>query len=523
MPCHVIGIGGTGNKCLEAFLHCCAAGLGPADANIAIVDQDRANGNVFRLRDVLDVYRRLYRDLHSGRSSLGNSPLFGTQIKAPDDPVWSPLPDLQVTLEAHFNRAGLRQEAQLLFDALFEERRERAQPLDEGFRGRPAVGAAAMYSAAAEGEGFWSDLFEDLEAQGDDPVRIVVLASIFGGTGAAGFPSIARLIRNQAQRHEVPVQIGGILLLPYFKFPDPAQASGEHLTRADDFLHTTQQALLYYHDLLRARPGLFNHLYVIGAARPFTLPNLGPGSNNQKNEALLPELIAALAALHFLRNGAAADASVMLRAGHMAEEVRDAPLAVEWNDIPTVRPGADAETQDTADAKTHDARDALGTLLRFAIAFQSFYKPLLIRNAPPADIARQTWFYRLITRPGIKLHDDPVQSTLTALDGYCDLFVSWCRDLSRTRHPDDLRVKLFAFDALASGEHHGKRDQRALNGSAALFDHVVGVPHARRLPDMFSSLSAERTPHDRSGLGVFVDQLFRSCRLGGQEFSSWRG
>src|ERR1700730_3742378 len=512
MSCHVIGIGGTGNKSLEAVLHCCAAGLGPADANIAIVDQDRANGNVFRLRRVLDVYRRLYRDLHSAGSSLGDSPLFGTQIKAPDDPVWSPLPDLQVTLEAHFNRAGLTQEAQLLFDALFEEERERAQPLDEGFRGRPVVGAAAMYSAAAEGEGFWSELFQDLQVEGDDPIRIVVLASIFGGTGAAGFPSIARLIRKHAQRHEVPVEIGAILLLPYFKFPEPAKATGEHLTRADDFLHTTQQALLYYHDLLRARPGLFNHLYVVGAARPFTLPNLGPGSNRQENEALLPELIAALAALHFLRNGATADASVMLRAGHKAEEGPDAPLAVEWNDIPKVR----------ANAEKHDARDALGTLLRFAVAFRSFYKPLLIKRAPPADIARQTWFYRLISRPGIQLHDDSVQGTLTALDGYCDLFVSWCRDLSRTRHSDDLRVKLFAFDAAASGEHHGKQAKRALNGSAALFDHVVGVPHARRLPDMFYSLSAERIERSRSGLGVFVDQLFRSCRLEGQKFSSWR-
>jgi hypothetical protein len=214
MSCHVIGIGGTGNKCLEAFLHCCAAGLGPPNTNIAIVDQDRSNGNVFRLRRVLDVYRRLYRDLHRPGSTLGNSPLFGTHIQAPDDPVWSPLPDKQVTLEAHFNRPALARETRLLFDALFEEQRERAQPLDEGFRGRPAVGAAAMYSAAAEREGFWAGLLEELHAQGDSDIHIVVLASIFGGTGASGFPSIARLIRKEAEQHGVEVQIGGILILP---------------------------------------------------------------------------------------------------------------------------------------------------------------------------------------------------------------------------------------------------------------------------------------------------------------------
>jgi hypothetical protein len=518
MSCHVIGIGGTGNKCLESVLHCCAAGLGPSALKAAIVDQDRANGNVFRLRRVLDLYRRLHRDLHRVGSSVGGSPLFGTQMSAPDDPVWSPLPDKQVTLEAHFNRAALAPEAQLLFDALFEEQRERAQPLDEGFRGRPAVGAAAMYSAAAESEGFWAELLADLRGQGDTEVRIALMASIFGGTGASGFPSIARLIRKQAQRHpRVKVLIGGILLLPYFRFPDPDQPENEHLTRADDFLHTTQQALLYYHDLLRTSPGLFNHLYVVGAVRPFTLPNLGAGSNQQENEALLPELIAALAALRFLRSSAtASDQSVLLRAGHNTEEGSPRQAAVEWNDIPKVIEEEKAEA--------HDARDALACLLRFAMAYQWFYKPLLLRSVPPADVTRQIWFYNLITKPGIKLQDDAVQNTLGALDSYCDLFVKWCRELTRTRQPDDLRVTLFDFDGQPSLSGEPDTAKAGLNGSARLFDRIVTLPDAqlpRRLPDVFHSLCAERRPQDCSGLGIFVDQLFRSCRLRGQGSLSW--
>jgi hypothetical protein len=111
---------------------------------------------------------------------------------------------------------------------------------------------------------------------------------------------------------------------------------------------------------------------------------------------------------------------------------------------------------------------------------------------------------------------------LIALDAYCDLFAKWCRELSRTRDPDELQVRLFAFEGPALGERHSEQAAGALNGSAALFNRIVTVGEARQLSDVFYSLSAERRPRDRTGLGIFVDQLFRGCRLRGQEFSSWR-
>ena len=46
----IIGIGGTGAKCLEHLLHSCAAGLGPKNLWAGMVDQDEANGNVSRTK-----------------------------------------------------------------------------------------------------------------------------------------------------------------------------------------------------------------------------------------------------------------------------------------------------------------------------------------------------------------------------------------------------------------------------------------------------------------------------------------
>ena len=44
----VLGIGGTGARCVEAFLQLCAAGLGPESVSVGLIDQDEANGNVSR-------------------------------------------------------------------------------------------------------------------------------------------------------------------------------------------------------------------------------------------------------------------------------------------------------------------------------------------------------------------------------------------------------------------------------------------------------------------------------------------
>ena len=42
----LIGIGGTGAKCIEHLVHSCSSGLGPDKLWVGMVDQDEANGNV---------------------------------------------------------------------------------------------------------------------------------------------------------------------------------------------------------------------------------------------------------------------------------------------------------------------------------------------------------------------------------------------------------------------------------------------------------------------------------------------
>ena len=52
----ILGVGGTGAKIVESFVHLCAAGLGPPRAAVAFIDQDQSNGNTQRARKTLTQY-----------------------------------------------------------------------------------------------------------------------------------------------------------------------------------------------------------------------------------------------------------------------------------------------------------------------------------------------------------------------------------------------------------------------------------------------------------------------------------
>ena len=116
----IVGIGGTGAKCLEHLIHCCSSGLGPDNLWVGMVDQDEANGNVSRTKILLNKYRNL-------RSSLRNetkhnlsqdSNLFKTNITTNNDSLWLPLKGSDPTLEQFVDYNLLKPEVKGLMSCL---------------------------------------------------------------------------------------------------------------------------------------------------------------------------------------------------------------------------------------------------------------------------------------------------------------------------------------------------------------------------------------------------------------------
>ena len=57
----IIGIGGTGMRCIEAFTHLCAIGMfDKTDVHLLALDTDEKNGNFSRLRELVEAYKELH-------------------------------------------------------------------------------------------------------------------------------------------------------------------------------------------------------------------------------------------------------------------------------------------------------------------------------------------------------------------------------------------------------------------------------------------------------------------------------
>jgi len=133
----------------------------------------------------------------------------------------------------------------------------------------------------------------------DDDDAIFIVNSIFGGTGAAGFPLLLKNFRGNKNipRHakikEAP--IGGITYLPYFSL------SKNEEINAESFEEKAKIAIDYYNRTIISLNQI-NTLYFIGNRGNINQEDYAVGGQEQKNKAHFLELAGALAVLDFCKN-----------------------------------------------------------------------------------------------------------------------------------------------------------------------------------------------------------------------------
>lgn len=429
----LIGVGGTGAKIVESALFLLSAGVGPQSrVVVGLVDQDNSNGNVVRAEHLLGLLTRLKGDFdgssnaidwkstdgegHTPLFSIGVEPLFGIGRTA----HWRPAPDNMPTLRHVLQHQEMPEDEKVLFNLLFRD--ENAEPaeaeqtmnLAEGYRGRAHVGAAALVSAVNHDQPeFITRLIELMRASaGGEEVRIFMAGSLFGGTGAAGFPTIARMLHklraaeNTQRIKGDKVHIGGALMLPYFQFGDPADAEANVIT-SSQLLPQARVAVEFYQNLLQ-QEGVFDRLYVSGWDKMFALNYHEPGRAEQRNPALLPELVAAMAAMDFFTLGVE-----KLPADRPLVAARRDAGAFGWEDLP-----ANGELKSSL-------YERLGGTLRFALWW-------LYRVEPAVD--ERTLFGGIKTGWLKKLAGDTVWEIDTTearknLKQYCELLLLWASSM----------------------------------------------------------------------------------------------
>ena len=404
MSYYFISIGGSGSKIMEALTHLCVAGILPGreELNVIALDPDSGNGNFERASSLIIDFTK-FQDM-----PVGNEPvLFKNKVQ-----VVKPFPWKFDTHNAKLDdlmNANIIKGTPLgkLYSALYTTK-ERATPLTEGFRGHPSIGAAVLAQRFLfQNDEGWRQLIGQIQNNvgNSNGAKIFLAGSIFGGTGAAGIPTIARLLRNKLEAYAGRVSIGGVFLLPYFTFIADDNEN-ELYARSKNFLTNAKAALKYYSQ----GKNDFDYMYFIGDSSPVNV-SFSIGGNEQRNNSHIVELYAALAAADFFASEA--------RAGQGTEYkyiCRREELVYDWEDFRNIVP---------------DFQEKFVQFARFIFAYNQLVAPI-IKNPPQQNFFARLfsnktppWYVDLIKRPHVNIFTDEVR----CFERYSLAFCNWLKQI----------------------------------------------------------------------------------------------
>lgn len=300
---YVFGIGGTGARVIRSLTMLLASGviLGENIDTVipVIIDQDRSNGDLTRTIALLKTYKSLHDQLKFGRNS--KSEFFKTNIDDLNTSFRMQVADVaDKDFQSYIKYLNLDTRNKALVSLLFSKKNLEAH-MDVGFKGNPNMGSVVLNNFSTEADNDLGSILESFQS-GD---KIFIISSIFGGTGAAGFPLLLKTLR-QAQSSQLPsaalvanAPIGAITVLPYFG----VQHDEDSEINMDSFMSKAKAALSYYRDNLNT-----DVLYYISDKLSKNYDN-HEGDSAQRNNAHFVEMVAALSIVDFCKNNVQHDGS----------------------------------------------------------------------------------------------------------------------------------------------------------------------------------------------------------------------
>lgn len=295
MKCFVVCMGGNGSMVLESLIHMCALGVMEMDELHALmIDVDAGNGNLTRTGDLFRCYQKAFAMLADERRAGG---YFSTKIKLYQ---WTPM---HLDATEHNTLRGMisdNREADWL-SRLFYTPAELEHSIPIGFKGHPNIGAMFMEDMF-EQHGRDESVTSFVNAfETSDENKIMFIGSCFGGTGAAGLPSLKRNLQTRMTKKAKTAIFGSLILLPFFDLPEPA--TGERLAVSSNVFRDKVKTVLKYYmdqefkeDMSRS---LYQHVYLLGSPRRIHYSENEPGKNLQQNPANLITWFACTAVKQF--------------------------------------------------------------------------------------------------------------------------------------------------------------------------------------------------------------------------------
>jgi hypothetical protein len=293
----VFCIGGTGIRVMKSITMLLAAGMDAHGFEVVPVIIDPHDGleEKRNVQTLIEEYQSIYKELVLGDGKRLNATqeFFGTAL--PDLATLSGLQNDVVVPSSekktfsqyvNYGNIGSTDLNKYLIQTLFSQK-NLDNSLDVGFKGNPNVGTVVLDEMISGAD--WYQNVCNLCQKGD---RIFIISSIFGGTGASGFPLLEKKL-HQEKNNQVVAQamMGAVSVLPYFALQDPATTDSD--IDSTNFLTKTKSALAYYEHNVKP-----DFLYYVGEQ--------GMKATYENNEAIqndkahFVELVAATALFDFL-------------------------------------------------------------------------------------------------------------------------------------------------------------------------------------------------------------------------------
>ena len=315
----VIGIGGTGMRCIEAFTHLCAMGMfDKSDVHMLALDTDKDNGNFTRLKNLKEAYIKT-KGVNKKQYALENT-FFSANLHyyqySPDYSKLSTFDALYQYGDAKFSHPEKSAIADLLFtDGV------KWFDLKHGYRAQTHLGSLLMFHSIIEDvklndKGDLKKFIQELiSASTSGKPKIFIMGSVFGGTGASSIPIIPKAIKeaasliSDATDIERNAHFGATLLTSYFSFPlpnDNEKQKQKIIATSDKFALNSQAAMMFYEadDTVKQT---YQKFYMMGTDtidwKPGKIMDKTiTGGENQENDSHYIELLAAFAAYDFFNS-----------------------------------------------------------------------------------------------------------------------------------------------------------------------------------------------------------------------------
>lgn len=318
---YIFAVGGTGARVMRSLTMVLASGGNqiPKDMEIVpmIYDYDLNNGDKDRTVEVMDLYQKLHDTIYESSNAItlerSKGVFFGgkmSMIKDQDGENASVTKgqistdsgfnvDMKtciekdrvvgnqskyLTLKDYINYDQLDSSIQRFVDTLYTDE-EKDMELNLGFRGRPNVGCVVIDKIAKLAE------YRHFRIVFNENDRIVIVGSLFGGTGATCIPSLLRMLREDTRTQNAKIAV--VAALPYFNVTDDPYSAIDSNT----FPAKTKAAIDTYRGMVYNKA---NAIYFLGDNGSQGAFENHEGDKEQENKAALCELEGAFDILHFI-------------------------------------------------------------------------------------------------------------------------------------------------------------------------------------------------------------------------------